>query len=658
VPPRYLDQVLKRVLCVAATATLAFAAPAAAQDRAAERRAAAVDALERVEALTQGRGVRTGRELTPALLELARRRPALSRAQRARAAGFFARPTDPLDQGPTGSYKVAEAPPYCASANFCIHYVTSTTDAPPLTDANSNAVPDYVEFMRTAFDESFMVENTQLGWLEPKSDGTLGGGGSGKTDVYIKDIGDENIFGYATTDPNQSTRSQYGYLVMDDDYSMEEFGYSSFQEPLRVTAAHEYNHVLQFGYDIAQDTWMFESTATWAEEKVFDAIDDYLFYLAPWARLPHEPLTSSGDGAPPTDDDLKMYGSAVWNHWLEGRYGADVVRRAWDVSDFPEESVDGGGFAPGAYDRAITDKGGRGFADEFQEMSAATAEWDAVDSGIREGAKFSLEVTRRGTLTVNGAPAAGLLDHTGFALYHVPVPDTLTLRLTGGLPAGVPGSIALVGTDGGDMTKVVGALDSDGRVTVTLPDPGRMDRITAVVTNADTSQTGLWGPTDWMWTRDAQPFSLAVSDAVGPEPTPTPTPSPTPTPTVTPPPPPIATTLLLRTGTLARMATLARRGYVPVKAEVSKAGRLLTKATVDRATAKRLRIGRRVRKVGSSTRTATSAGTVQMKVRLTRKARAGLKRQRRTLRMTVRTAFTAAEGGSAVTRKLSLLLRP
>ena len=47
----------------------------------------------------------------------------------------------------------------------------------------------------------------------------------------------------------------------------------------QVTAAHEYNHVLQFAYDLRQDTWMFESTATWAEEKVFDGVDDYVTYM-------------------------------------------------------------------------------------------------------------------------------------------------------------------------------------------------------------------------------------------------------------------------------------------------------------------------------------------------------------------------------------------
>ena len=48
---------------------------------------------------------------------------------------------------------------------------------------------------------------------------------------------------------------------------------------LQVTAAHEYFHLVQFGYDINEDGWIMESTATWAEDEVFDSINDNAQYL-------------------------------------------------------------------------------------------------------------------------------------------------------------------------------------------------------------------------------------------------------------------------------------------------------------------------------------------------------------------------------------------
>ena len=53
--------------------------------------------------------------------------------------------------------------------------------------------------------------------MQPKSDGS--GTGSGLTDVYIKQIGDQGIFGYAATDPEELDPQRLGYQVMDDDYA-------------------------------------------------------------------------------------------------------------------------------------------------------------------------------------------------------------------------------------------------------------------------------------------------------------------------------------------------------------------------------------------------------------------------------------------------------
>ena len=92
-------------------------------------------------------------------------------------------------------------------------------------------------------------------------------------------------------------------------------------------------------------------------------------------------------------------------------------------------------------------------------------------------------------------------------------------------------------------------------------------------------------------------------------------------------------------------------------ATLSKPGRITAAATVDRATARRLELGRK-RTVGSGRRTATRAATLKVNVKLTKKARKGLKRQKRTLRINVRVRFVPADGTRAVTRTISLLLRP
>ncbi len=48
-------------------------------------------------------------------------------------------------------------------------------------------------------------------------------GGNDLTDVYIKQLGDLRIFGYAAPDPLQQTNSQRAFLVLDNDYSPAEY---------------------------------------------------------------------------------------------------------------------------------------------------------------------------------------------------------------------------------------------------------------------------------------------------------------------------------------------------------------------------------------------------------------------------------------------------
>src|SRR6266576_3098042 len=285
-------------------------------------RARAAHTLHRAMAVVHGRGVKTGRELTPLLKDLDVRMRYLAGTQRREAVQLLTRPT--LGQTSTGEngYTVGEHdPPYC-SAHFCIHWVDSTDDAPSLADDNGNGVPDYVETMDGVFEHVYDVENAQLGWRPPKPDEGLGG--DSRTDVYIKQLGPSQIFGYSAPDPGQRARSQSAYLVMDNDYRQSEYPrYSNPLPPMEVTAAHEYNHVLQFGYDVLQDTWLFESTAVWMEDKVYDDVNDYLSYLTPWSQLSQVPLTrfNGNDSTDPLN--VKVYGDAVLPRYIDAHLGQE-----------------------------------------------------------------------------------------------------------------------------------------------------------------------------------------------------------------------------------------------------------------------------------------------------------------------------------------------
>ena len=69
-----------------------------------------------------------------------------------------------------------------------------------------------------------------------------------------------------------------GYCVLDNDFAEAQYGAPPMHS-LRVTAAHEFFHAVQFAYDYGEDPWLMEATATWMEERVADDVNDNRQYL-------------------------------------------------------------------------------------------------------------------------------------------------------------------------------------------------------------------------------------------------------------------------------------------------------------------------------------------------------------------------------------------
>ncbi|HVX32969.1 MAG TPA: MXAN_6640 family putative metalloprotease [Solirubrobacterales bacterium] len=402
------------------------------------------------------------------------------------------------------SYTVPEAPrsPDCG-AHFCVHWVDQGLDAPRLEDTDGDGVPDYVERVLAVGEHVHEVENDKLGWREPLSDGALGGG-EGKTDVYLAEIG-PRLFGYAAPDRGQpgrgdrAARHLHGYLVLDNDYEPFEFPHTTQGRDLKVTIAHEYDHILQFGYDAYADPWFAESTAVWMEDQVYNGIDDYLRYVRHWVRLWDTPLTATS---------IKEYGSAVWDEWLAHHYGRALIRRAW--ADAARTRPDG--FAVAAYERAIRAAGHSSFGHDFTRFAADVAEW-RTGIGFRESYLYP-DVPRRGALVLGAAPVTRHLNHTTFTLLRVHAPRGRAVEVQVTAPAGVAAGLALVGRigseRGGRTVKAVAYSRAGGTLTARLTDPARFQRITAVVVNADATAAGYSARRlDWRYLTEETPFRVS-----------------------------------------------------------------------------------------------------------------------------------------------------
>jgi hypothetical protein len=518
---------MNRIVLATALGAALWGAPAAAAQEAPvpaepppltiETEAQALAQLEQAQASLSGTDP-TAADPTLELRDLLAALPHLEGSDRREARALLARPPVGGAEEPFGGEWTgpeADDSPVC-DGQFCVHWTESGADRPDLDDGPpTNGVPDYVDLVLQRMEESYDVQNTTLGWPEPKSDGAAGQGPSGEssagmTDVYLSEIcAAACVFGYAAPDDDSAECDGppfrcAAFLVLDNDY--EEFGYPDPDIPLSVTAAHEYNHILQFAIDALQDVWMFESTATWAEEQVFpDANDWLLSYMAAWARNPNQSLTKASAGG-----GLRVYGSAVWNHWLElgAGYGADVILDSWERSrdSNPKD------FAVGAYDLGIRDNGGAGFAREFMKFTAATAEWRVNNDDFPDEEALP-DVARKGKVRPGGRAARFRLDHTAYRLIRVKPGDAGRVRLRVRAPRGVRTGIALVARDGpalgGAITEKLDYLSRGGQASVSLDGVQAYERVTAVIANADGRVSGF-GSTDWRYRHDDEQYRVSL----------------------------------------------------------------------------------------------------------------------------------------------------
>jgi hypothetical protein len=291
------------------------------------------------------------RDATYILRDLALHRSALRGEDRAAADRILARPTDP-SEGEV-DYGSATTLSECLEL-FCVHWATSGQHAPPLTDSSGNAVPDWVDSVIAELDY-ILSSYTEMGYQAVKSDlASPENGGDGKPDIYLADVGADSLYGYCTTDdpntelyPNSYNGLDFSaYCVIDEDFAANQFPAHTPTENMQVTAAHEYFHAVQFGYDAGDDTWFLESTAAWVEDVLYDDINDNYQYLSQSAiTYPDFSIDYTDNG----EYSGLRYGQWLFFRYLTERFGdgtnhdIDFVRSLWERSAYRDahpEDVD------------------------------------------------------------------------------------------------------------------------------------------------------------------------------------------------------------------------------------------------------------------------------------------------------------------------------
>jgi hypothetical protein len=224
--------------------------------------------------------------------------------------------------------------------HFLIHYTLIGQDGVDPADGNQNGLPDYVELVAEALEFSWQTEIDQYGWAAPPSDS--GKGGDDRIDVYIEDIMGDGYAGYADSEggyvgdnpntPETEHHAYYSYLGLDNNY-VEVLDDDVDETPtqlMQATVAHEFNHVLQGGYDDNDPHyWLYEATATWMEDEVFPDVNDGVYYLDSLFGSPDTCLVAE---LPVREGTVHWYATWLFMRMLSERHGHEVVRTIWEES--------------------------------------------------------------------------------------------------------------------------------------------------------------------------------------------------------------------------------------------------------------------------------------------------------------------------------------
>ncbi len=161
-----------------------------------------------------------------------------------------------------------------------------------------------------------LVDN--MGYNSPPGDGTKGGE-LNVYDIYITNL-PSGIAGFCSASGVIGT-PWASYIVLDNSLSYNDTRTST---SLSTTVAHEYFHSCQYAYDPTERTWWKETTAVWAQDEVFDDVNDYTLLLSPRFSTPHLPLDSS--------DGRIEYATSLFAKYLSESTGdTTIIRKIWEL---------------------------------------------------------------------------------------------------------------------------------------------------------------------------------------------------------------------------------------------------------------------------------------------------------------------------------------
>lgn len=227
---------------------------------------------------------------------------------------------------------------------FRVHYDTTGIYAVDITDKDKNGIPDYIDSVCAVFDYVYEVQVIQMGMERPRTDYPDEPNNT-YYDIFITDfsITNDPIYGFAENIGKYHNTDKiykaYSTITIDNSYSpnktyikdgvVKKLYNTTGINALKVTAAHEFQHAIQYATGIIKtnnNTSIYEMVAVCVEMLVYPDIYDYVYYVNGWLRNIERFVFGNGYSE-------NGYSFGIFFYMLSEKYGKNIINDYYDVAN-------------------------------------------------------------------------------------------------------------------------------------------------------------------------------------------------------------------------------------------------------------------------------------------------------------------------------------
>ncbi|MCD6234377.1 MAG: T9SS type A sorting domain-containing protein [Candidatus Marinimicrobia bacterium] len=209
---------------------------------------------------------------------------------------------------------------------FVLHYTNTGNDSVPQVYSTDTGVPDYILYAATYLERGYRLLKDTLNLPLPPVDDIR----NPEIDIYFRHLG-YGVYGQTTAELSKALPGRPKAYTAFSEIHHTLTGPGFFTEgldALKVTCVHELFHVFQVGigiWNLNEDMWFYETSATWIEELAYPDVNDYFQYVDRyvnnWGKSIHD----------------YIYDNVTWLIFLNNIYKGEASSAIWNA--IAEQSV-------------------------------------------------------------------------------------------------------------------------------------------------------------------------------------------------------------------------------------------------------------------------------------------------------------------------------